>query len=129
MAGSPVFTGVDVSKARLDVACTGSDEAWSCANAPEGISELVARLSEVGPALVVMEATGGFEVPVAAALAAAEIPVVIANPRQVRDSREPRDSSPKPMRSTPTSSLSLPSGSAPRCDSCRTKTPARWTRS
>ncbi len=85
MKASPVFVGVDVSKVRLDVASTGSDEAWSVANASEGIAQLVQQLREIGPMLVVMEATGGFEVPAAAALAAAEVPVVIANPRQVRD--------------------------------------------
>ena len=85
MENSPVFVGVDISKARLDVAVTGSDETWSVSNTSEGIAQLVARLREIEPKLVVMEATGGFEVPGAAALAAAEIPVVIANPRQVRD--------------------------------------------
>lgn len=85
MERSPVFAGVDVSKARLDVACTDSDDAWGVSNAPDGIGQLVQQLREIGPALVVMEATGGFEVAAAAALAAAEIPVVIANPRQVRD--------------------------------------------
>jgi transposase len=85
MQSSPVFVGVDVSKARLDVALTNSDKSWSVTNASDGIAQLVERLRELGPALVVMEATGGFEVPIAAALAAAEIPVVIANPRQVRD--------------------------------------------
>jgi transposase len=85
MEASPVFVGVDVSKARLDIASTGSQEAWSVPNASDGIAQLVEHLTEIGPALVVMEATGGFEVPAAAALAAAEIPVVIANPRQVRD--------------------------------------------
>jgi transposase len=85
LQSTPVFVGVDVSKARLDVAVTGSDEAWSVSNASDGIGKLVGQLREIGPALVVMEATGGFEVPAAAALAAAEIPVVIANPRQVRD--------------------------------------------
>jgi transposase len=85
LQSTPVFVGVDVSKARLDVAVTGSDESWSVSNASEGILQLVERLREIEPALVVMEATGGFEVPAAAALAAAEIPVVITNPRQVRD--------------------------------------------
>ncbi len=85
MEASAVFVGVAVSKARLDVASTGSDGAWSVANTSEGIAQLVQQLREVGPALVVMEATGGFEVPAAAALVAAEVPVVIANPRQVRD--------------------------------------------
>ncbi len=80
-----VFAGVDVSKARLDVAVSGSDETWSVANNPGGIVQLLQRLREAEPTLVVMEATGGFEVAVAATLAAAEIPVVIANPRQVRD--------------------------------------------
>ena len=85
MEKPPVFAGVDVSKARLDVAVTGSDETWSVSNTSDGIAQIVERLRMIGPALVVMEATGGFEVPAAAALAAAEIPVVIANPRQVRD--------------------------------------------
>jgi len=79
----PAFAGVDVSKARLDVALRGSDETWSVANTPDGIEQLVQRLREGGLTLVVMEATGGFEV--AAALAATDIPVVIANPRQVCD--------------------------------------------
>jgi transposase len=85
LQNSPVFVGVDVSKARLDVALTNSDKSWSVTNASDGIAQLVERLRELGPALVVMEATGGFEVPAAAALAAAEISIVIANPRQVRD--------------------------------------------
>ena len=85
MQSTPVFVGIDVSKARLDAAATGSDETWSVSNTADGVAQLVERLREIGPALVVMEATGGFEVPAAASLAAAEIPVVIANPRQVRD--------------------------------------------
>jgi transposase len=85
MRSAPVFVGVDVSKARLDVASTDAPETWSVSNASDGIEQLVQRLRQIGPALVVMEATGGFEVPLAAAVAAAEIPVVIANPRQVRD--------------------------------------------
>ena len=85
MPSSPIFAGVDVSKATLDVASTAAPEAWSVSNSSDGIAELVERLREIGPVLVVMEATGGFEVPAAAALAAAEIPIVIANPRQVRD--------------------------------------------
>jgi transposase len=85
MDSSPVFVGVDVSKARLDVASTATLDPWSVSNTFDGIVQLVERLREIGPALVVMEATGGFEVPAAAALAAAEVPIVIANPRQVRD--------------------------------------------
>ncbi len=62
-----VFAGIDVSKALLDVAVTGLDETWSVANNPAGIVQLVQRLREVRPTLVVMEATGGFEVAAAAA--------------------------------------------------------------
>jgi transposase len=85
MANAPVYAGVDVSKAHLDVATTASSEGWRLPNEPSGIGELVDRLREIGPELVVLEATGGFEVPAAAALAAADLAVVIANPRQVRD--------------------------------------------
>lgn len=78
--------GIDVSKARLDVALWPAAELFSEANDEEGISKLVARLKAL-PALkrVVLEATGGLEVPLVAALAAAGLPVVVVNPRQVRD--------------------------------------------
>ncbi len=58
---------------------------WSVSNDEEGISQLVTRLQELSPALVVVESTGGLEFPVVAALAAYGVPIVIANPRQVRD--------------------------------------------
>jgi transposase len=85
MENVPVYVGVDVAKAHLDVAMTESSEIWRVHNEPKGIEELVGRLTKVGPELVVLEATGGFEFATAAALAAAGIAVVIANPRQVRD--------------------------------------------
>lgn len=75
MAGPEVF----------DVAVSDSDAAWRVANSEVGIEDLVAGLSERDPALVVMEATGGLEIPAAAALSAAGVAVVIGNPRQVRD--------------------------------------------
>ena len=103
-----IFAGIDVSKARLDVAWTDAPGTWSVANVPNGIVELVQRFREIEPELVVMEATGGFEVPAAGALAAAGIAVVIANPRQVRDFASPQASSPRPTRSTPTSSRFSP---------------------
>lgn len=79
-----VFVGLDVSKSRLDIAVRPQEEAWSVANGEPGISEVVSRLQAVRPLLVVLEATGGMEVPVVAALAAVGLPVVV-NPRQVRD--------------------------------------------
>jgi transposase len=60
-------------------------ESWTVANDPDGIAVLVERLQAHPPALIVLEATGGFETDAAAALAAVGLPVVIANPRQVRD--------------------------------------------
>ena len=83
MAAS-LFVGVDVSKAQLDGALhTGG--AFQHPNDPAGHAGLVQRLLPLGVALVVLEATGGLEMPVAAALAAAGIPVAVVNPRQVRD--------------------------------------------
>jgi transposase len=82
---SPVFVGVDVSKATLDIATHPTAECWQSPNDEPGISDLVQRLRQLRPALLVLEATGGYEQPVAAACAAAGLPVVVANPRQVRD--------------------------------------------
>lgn len=80
-----VFVGIDVSKAHLDVAVHGDAEVRRVANDEEGIQALVSRLVELRPALVVLEATGGFEMAIAVALAAVRVPLVIANPRQTRD--------------------------------------------
>lgn len=85
MSTTEYFIGIDVSKARLDIA--GRPDLAPCAepNDPDGIARLVGRLAPLGVALVVLEATGGYELPVAAALAAAHIPVAVVNPRQARD--------------------------------------------
>jgi transposase len=80
-----LFIGIDVSKATLDVAAAPSSEKWSVANSSEGVQELVRRLKELKVTLVVLEASGGLERRAVAALAAAELPVVAVNPRQVRD--------------------------------------------
>ncbi len=80
-----IYAGVDVSKARLNVALRPIPECFELANDQAGIDSLVARLEEARPALVVLETTGGLERPLAAALAAAAIPVAVVNPRQARD--------------------------------------------
>ncbi len=85
MTTTAVVVGVDVAKDRLDVAVRPSGEVWSEANDEAGITALVTRLRPLRPALIVCEATGGFERAAIAALAAAGLPVVVANPRQVRD--------------------------------------------
>lgn len=82
---SPMFIGIDVSKGRLDVAVCPSGERDSVFNDEGGIQALIKRLGEIQPTLIVMEATGGFEHPAMRALASAELPVVVVNPRQVRD--------------------------------------------
>lgn len=81
---APRFIGIDVAKDRLDVS-EGTGVAWSVSNDPDGIAQMLRRLEEPEPALVVLEATGGYESAVAAALAADGIPLAVVNPRQVRD--------------------------------------------
>jgi transposase len=79
------FVGIDVSKATLEVAVSPGGEHWSVVNEEDEVRELVARLRKVDPELIVVEATGGLQQLVAAELAAAELPVAVVNPRQVRD--------------------------------------------
>jgi transposase len=80
-----LFVGIDVSKAVLDVAVAPTGEKWSVANSAEGTRELVGKLGELSPKLIVLEATGGLERRAIAAIAGAALPVVAVNPRQVRD--------------------------------------------
>ncbi len=82
---APCYVGIDVAKARLDIALRPAGPQWAAANNETGIADLVARMQAVQPALVVLEATGGRELAVAAALATAGLPVAVVNPRQVRD--------------------------------------------
>jgi transposase len=79
-----IIVGIDVSKDRLDVAVRPSGEAFAVSRDAAGVEQLVARLRKLSPHLVALEATGGFETVVAAALGAAGLPVVVVNPAQVR---------------------------------------------
>ena len=85
MEVSPIFVGIDVSKARLDIAIRPSGENESVTNDKAGIEALIKRLGEIQPALIVLEATGGIERGLTRALTSAELPIVVVNPRQVRD--------------------------------------------
>jgi transposase len=85
MGGPERFVGIDVAAAWLDVHVAPAGEAWRAANDPAGHGELVGRLRELAPALVVLEASGGYEAAAAAALGLAGLPVAVVNPRQVRD--------------------------------------------
>lgn len=79
------FVGIDVSKATLDVGIDPSGQAVQVAYDEAGVGQLVARLLEITPTLIVIEATGGLEVRIATALASRGLPVAVVNPRQVRD--------------------------------------------
>jgi len=85
METAAVFVGIDVAQARLDIAVRPSGEQWTSPHDEAGIAALVTRLQALGPTLVVLEATGGRELALAGALAAAQVPTAIVNPRQVRD--------------------------------------------
>jgi len=80
-----VFIGIDVAKAELEVAVGPEGEGWSVANDTVGIGKLVSSLGKLNPALIVLEATGGYQRDATLALAEAGLPVVVVNPRHVRD--------------------------------------------
>lgn len=80
-----MLIGIDVAKAELVVAARPSGERWTVANNERGVRMLVERFRREAPELIVLEATGGYELLCVAALAAVGLPVVVVNPRQVRD--------------------------------------------
>ena len=85
MTASPVFVGIDVSKARLDITVRPAGTSSSVPHDEAGMATVVEQLRHMQPTLVVLEATGGLEVVLSGALAAAGVRVVVVNPRQVRD--------------------------------------------
>lgn len=82
---SPSFVGIDVSKDRLDVHVCPSGQTFTAVRDGDGLEQLVNDLRKLAPALIVLEATGGFEIAVAAAVASAGLPLTVVNPRQIRD--------------------------------------------
>ncbi len=85
MAQPMTFVGIDVSKATLDVASRPTASGSTVANDDAGIAVLMTSLHQLRPTLIVLEATGGYELPVVRALVEAALPVIVANPRHVRD--------------------------------------------
>ena len=79
------FVGIDVSKEHLDIACRPEPTCWRVANDSAGIAQCIAHLRPLKPALIVLEATGGWQGALVAALAVAKLPVAVVNPRQIRD--------------------------------------------
>ena len=81
MSTSAVFAGIDVSKAHMDVAVRPDEIEWRSPNTDTGAREAANKLKGLDPDLVVLEATGGMEIPAANALAVLGVPVVVVNPR------------------------------------------------
>src|SRR6059058_5413255 len=84
MTSAQVFVGMDISKAQLDLVLRPEGQ-FSAPNNEAGFVQVLERLRAVSPTLVVLEATGGLEIPLTGVLTAAGVPVVVVNPRQVRD--------------------------------------------
>jgi transposase len=80
-----MFVGIDVAKAELVLSVRPAGAEWTAENTERGVATVVERLTSLAPTLIVLEATGGYELLCVAALAAAALPVVVVNPRQVRD--------------------------------------------
>ena len=85
MNSQTLFIGIDVAQESLDIAVRPTAEQWCTTPDEQGLAQLVQRLRGLQPALIVLEATGGLEAPITAALFLAGLPVVMVNPRQVRD--------------------------------------------
>ena len=81
----PPYLGLDVARDHLDIAVHPTQDAWRVPNTPTGHAALVHRARALQPARLVLEASGGYERAVDAALIAAGLPAVVINPRQVRD--------------------------------------------
>jgi transposase len=85
MMGVGAFIGIDVAQATLDVAVRPTGKQWRVTHDAAAIERLVSQLRALDPQLIVLEATGGLELPLLAALGSAGLPVAAVNPRQVRD--------------------------------------------
>ena len=85
MESPHVVVGIDVAKAQLAIALRPPGTRWTVTNAEAGLADLVTQLPGMSPTRIVLEATGGWQRAVVAALAAAAVPVLVVNPRQVRD--------------------------------------------
>ena len=85
MEQEATYVGIDVSKARVDVAVRPTGDTWEVSHDESGVHQLVSRLKALAPVMVLLEASGGIELSFVAALAAEAVPVVVVNPRQVRD--------------------------------------------
>jgi transposase len=81
---NPLVVGIDVSKAELAIAVEPTAETWTSATSVDALEQLVQRLANLRPQLIVVEATAGYELPLVTTCAAAGLPITVVNPRQVR---------------------------------------------
>jgi len=85
MNPQPIFVGIDISKQSLDLATRPTSKVWRVEHTEAGRQQVVTDLKALQPELIVLEATGGLELPLAAALAGAGLKRAVVNPRQVRN--------------------------------------------
>lgn len=83
--GKPNYIGIDVAKDSMEVKAHEGKEHWAFSNDEHGLTELIAKMKRLSPCLIVMEATGGYEVTAAAELQSRGFPVAVVNPRYIRD--------------------------------------------
>ena len=89
MEQESTYVGIDVAKAQVDVAVRPTGQTWTITYDDAGVQELVSQLKTLEPALVLLEATGGLELPMVVALATAALPVVVVIPVRFETSRRP----------------------------------------
>lgn len=85
MKSQEIYVGIDVSSTKFDIAVRPSTEIWQAVNDPTGIRFVTSKLKTLGPSLIIVEATGGLEIPLVGELGKEGLPIVVVNPRQVRD--------------------------------------------
>jgi len=83
--GKPNYVGIDIAKSSMEVVMHENKDHWTYANDESGLTKLLAKMKRLAPVLIVMEATGGYEVVVASELQSQGYPVAVVNPRHIRD--------------------------------------------
>ena len=89
MSQEPTYVGIDVSKEQVDVAVRPTGRSWSVSYNGASVDDQVTQLKDLKPASVITESTGGLELPLVAALAAASLPVAVVNPARCATSPSP----------------------------------------
>ncbi len=126
MSAVPVFIGIDVSQGHLDVAVRPTGEQCRMVHSDSGITAVVERVQQSQPQLVVLEATGGLEMCLASALAAAGLPVVSSIHGRCATLPKPWAGWPRPIGWMPGFWPSLPSGYGRRPALCQRRARRNW---